>query len=330
MIVRHLLRPLLSLALLGAVAGPLAGCGSGSENASAAAAGHLTLRLGDQGTGLQQLLDQSGALKGAPYKVKVVQFAYGLPLVQSLAADRIDLGSVGNTPPIFGAAASTRFRAVAALKTTDTNGDSIVVPKGSPITDIRQLEGKRLAVAQGSSAHGFTLNVLKAAGLTVDRVKLANMDPAAAQAAFSAGKVDAWAIWQPQVSLAEAKGARSIASGPPYETTNSFEVASLATLRDPAKRKALADLLLRLGRAYAWSGAHPAEQARIYEQVQGLSPAVAKLTVAAGAFELAAIDAAIVKAEQSIADNLLEAKQVDAHVDVRQILDDSILKEARR
>jgi sulfonate transport system substrate-binding protein len=329
-----LLRPslvlVLVLALAASVALSVAACGSDEPtNASArtgsSGGGDLTLRLGDQGSGLDLILQQSGALKGAPYQVKVSQFAWGLPLVQALAANRIDVGSVGNTPPIFGAAASTRFRAVAALKTSAGNGDTLLAPKGSDIERIEDLRGKTIALSEGSSAHGFVLNVLAAAHLTVDDVKLSYLDPAGGQAAFSSGKVDAWAIWQPQVSLAKQKGAVVVASGPPYETTNAFEVAALATLEDPERRAALKDLLGRLKTAYDWSNAHPAETAAIYVKAQGLSPEVAKLVVDAGPYHLAPIDDEIRKAEQSIADNLLEAKQVDARIDVDEILDTSLV-----
>ncbi|NEE26294.1 ABC transporter substrate-binding protein, partial [Streptomyces sp. SID7982] len=63
-----------------------------------------------------------------------------------------------------------------------------------------QLKGKSIAVAQGSSAHFQLVASLKEAGLGIKDVKLNYLQPADALAAFSRGKVDAWAIWDPYTS----------------------------------------------------------------------------------------------------------------------------------
>jgi sulfonate transport system substrate-binding protein len=39
-------------------------------------------------------------------------------------------------------------------------------------------------------------------------VNFVNLAPGLGAAAFDSGKVDAWAIWQPQVSIEQQKGAR--------------------------------------------------------------------------------------------------------------------------
>ena len=44
--------------------------------------------------------------------------------------------------------------------------ENIIVPKGSPIQTLADLKGKKLAIPQGSSAHGLALLALKSVGLT--------------------------------------------------------------------------------------------------------------------------------------------------------------------
>ena len=89
------------------------------------------------------------------------------------------------------------------------------MPKGSPIRTVAELRGKKIAVPQGSSAHGLALLALKNAGLTPSDVQLDFLSPAAGATAFASGKVDAWSIWNPQVSLAVQQGARILVKGLP-------------------------------------------------------------------------------------------------------------------
>src|ERR1051326_7409707 len=139
-----------AVALL-AAAGTLAACSSGSAATSrakplsglgpAAAAKHpewsqYTFVLGDNGgDGTQALAQLTGAFASAPYKVTFARFTYGPPLVQAAASGDIDLGVVGDVPPITGAAKEYGFSVVGLahyVSTTIPNED-IIVPKGSPI-----------------------------------------------------------------------------------------------------------------------------------------------------------------------------------------------------
>ncbi|MGN5381057.1 PhnD/SsuA/transferrin family substrate-binding protein [Streptomyces lasalocidi] len=102
-------------------------------------------------------------------------------LVQAAASGDIDLGSVGDVPPITGAAKEYGFKVVAvnrSLTPTQSN-ENIIVPKGSTLKTAADLKGKKIAVPQGSSAHGLALNALKSVGLTPKDVKLTFLDPAA-------------------------------------------------------------------------------------------------------------------------------------------------------
>ena len=88
------------------------------------------------------------------------------------------------------------------------------MPKGSSVTSVSQLKGKKIAVAQGSSADYHLLATLTQAGLTPHDVQLVYLQPAQGLAAFSSGSVAAWDVWPPFVEQAEVlKGAKNIADG---------------------------------------------------------------------------------------------------------------------
>ena len=207
------LRPprLTAAVVLLAAAGTLAACSSSSASSSSASSAKLsgfggssttphpqwsqyTFVIGDNGgDGSQALAQITGVFADAPYKVTFARFTYGPPLIQAAASGDIDLGSVGDVPPITGAAQEYGFSVVGVAHYINTTipDEDIIVPKGSPIQTVAQLRGKKIAVPQGSSAHGLVLLALKNAGLTPSDVQLDFLSPAAGATAFASGKVDA-------------------------------------------------------------------------------------------------------------------------------------------
>src|SRR5690242_11579757 len=162
-------------ALTIAVAGlAAAGCSSSSSSSStasssASAAGSadlssVTLNVGDQkGTGAEAVLAAADLLKTLPFKVNWSDFTSGPPMLQAMASGSVDVGGVGDAPPVFAASGGEAIEIVGARKTNAGDQDSVVVPKGSPITSIQQLKGKKIAYASGSSANYNLLTVLNKA-----------------------------------------------------------------------------------------------------------------------------------------------------------------------
>ena len=313
-------------ALLLALALPvLAGCGSESEaNLSvakpASSPDGVTLRVGVQKDGIRSMLERSGQMKDLPYKIEFSVFAFGPPLVEAAGADKIDVAGVGSTPPIFGAAAESDFRAIATIQYKNESDDGLLVPKGSDITKPEQLKGKTIAVAKGSSAHGLMLKLLHRIGLKPDDVKLSFLAPADGLAAFSTGQVDAWAVWHPFIAQAQADGAEQIAGGPPDEFGHSFEIASSKAVADPKRAAALKDYVGRLQKAFAWAAENPDEWAEGWSEEAGLPLKVTKVAARARAAEIVPITAETVEHQQALADRLTEDKVLPGEVEFADIV----------
>jgi sulfonate transport system substrate-binding protein len=325
-----------AIALL-AAAGTLTACAAGSGGSSGAkvlssfdastVARHsnwsqYTFTIGDNGgDGSQALAQLTGVFDKAPYKVKFARFTYGPPLVQAAASGDIDLGVVGDVPPVTGAATEYGFSIVGVAHYINTKipEEDIIVPKGSPVKTIAQLKGKKIAVPEGSSAHGLVLLALKSAGLTPGDVQLDFLSPAAGATAFASGKVDAWAIWNPQVSLAIKQGARIVAKGlPPIDQTTNYYVAPDHDLTGP-KRAAFTDLFKRLGAEFAWADKHPAQYAQALSQEDAISLSDAKAVVPSYLAYIAPVTAADIKAEQELSDAFQQAGQITKKVSIGQI-----------
>jgi sulfonate transport system substrate-binding protein len=285
----------------------------------------FTFTVGDNGgDGSEELSKVTGAFDGAPYKVRFARFDYGPPLVQAAASGNIDLGNVGTVPPITGAAQEYGFKIVATQRGADPTkaAENIVVPKDSPIHTLSDLRGKRIAVPQGSSAHGLALLALKSAGLTPKDAQLVYLSPAAGASAFNAGKVDAWSIWDPQSAVAVSQGARVIAKGvPPIDQSNNYYVATDKSLSDPVRRAALTDVMTRVARIFNWAQQHPDDYATAIAKETGVPQKDARTTVDSFPFKITQFQPEDVTAEQALSDAFFEAGEIKKQVDLTTISD---------
>jgi sulfonate transport system substrate-binding protein len=297
----------------------LTACGG---NSSASAGGDLdgkgsvTLNVGDQKGGSEAVLRAAGELKTLDYKIKWSTFSSGPPLLEAVNAGAVDIGGVGNTPPVFAAGAGSKISVVAAWHGT-SRGDTILVPGNSELTRPDQLKGRSVAVAQGSSAHYQLVASLKAAGLSLSDVHVKYLQPADALAAFTSGKVDAWAVWDPYTSqILQARQGRVLTTGEGITNGLSFQVAAPAALKDPEKARAVKDYLVRLRRATAWVHDHQQEWAKVWAKDTGLPYDVALASVKrTNSTRVAvAVDKPLVASEQQIADTFAELKLIPKKV----------------
>jgi sulfonate transport system substrate-binding protein len=283
----------------------------------------VTLNVGDQkGTGAEAVLVAAGLLKTLPFKVNWSDFTSGPPMLQAMASGSVDIGGVGDAPPVFAASGGEAVEIVGARK-ANGDQDSVVVPKGSPITSISQLKGKKIAYATGSSANYNLLTVLNKASLTTKDVNLVNLQPADALAAFTSGSVEAWDVWPPYVQQVVAQnGARVIATGSSYGNPYSFEVASKAAVADPKKAAAIKAYLTILNKGYVWTAAHPAQWAAAWAKATGLPVSVMEQAAKLSATTPVAITDDTTTAEQGLVDQFFAAGLIPTKVDMKDYITD--------
>jgi sulfonate transport system substrate-binding protein len=236
----------------------------------------VTLNIGDQkGTGAEAVLQAAGLLNTLPFKVTWDDFTSGPPMLEAAASGSIDIGGVGDAPPVFAASGGEGIVVVGARTVPSGDQDAVVVPKGSSITSIQQLKGKKIAYGTGSSGNYQLLTVLNKAGLTSKDVDLVNLQPAEALAAFTSGSVDAWDIWPPYVQQVVAQdGAKVLAEGSQYGSPYSFEVASKSAVANPAKAAAIQVYLTTLDKAYVWAEKNPSAWGTAWAAAAGLPASI--------------------------------------------------------
>ncbi|AMB85489.1 sulfonate ABC transporter substrate-binding protein [Pseudomonas agarici] len=260
--------------LLGSVLLAL-GLGIGLVAGTALAAEPATLRIGYQKSSVSmvlarehKLLDQ--ALPGT--QVQWVEFPSGPQLIEALNGGSLDIGNIGDIPPIFAQAAGIDLVYI-GVEPADGRAEAIVVPKASDVRRVADLKGKRVALVKGSSAHNLFLKSLIKAGLQLSDVNLAYLSPADARAAFEQGKLDAWVIWDPYYSAALLDGsARLLSDGQGLSFGGSLYVAAGAFARQHPQ--SIAPLLKAFGQAQQQSFDQAPASIDLMTQALGLQRAV--------------------------------------------------------
>jgi len=296
---------------------PAASSSSGSSSSGTTNVSSVTLNIGDQkGTGAEAVLQAAGLISKLPFKANWSDFTSGPPMLQAMGSGSVDVGGVGDAPPVFAASGGEQV-AIVGARTAGPNGAALVVPKNSPITSISQLKGKKIAVAQGSSADYHLLTVLNKAGLTTKQVTLDYLQPADALAAFNSGHVDAWDIWSPYIEQVVGQdNAKVLVNGSGFGSNYSFEVASRSALNNPAKAAAISDYLKLLNQAYVWASTHTTAWAKLWGGATGLPASVMDKAAVDDATTPATINNSVVSDEQQLVTNFYKAGLIPTNVNM--------------
>jgi sulfonate transport system substrate-binding protein len=319
------LRALLASLTLAATAFAATGCGGGAAGAASSST-EVTLTVGDQAKSLQTLLNASGVLKGTSYKVKWAEFEGAAPLFQAVQAGAADTSYAADLPTLQAQSGGVPVKGVAALH-NDGSSVGIVVQKNSSVKKVSDLKGKKVVVssARGSIAEYLLANALQQAGLKYSDVHVQYLLPTDAQAAFTAGKIDAWATFGVYKAAVVDQGARQIVDGTGGRVSGyGFIGAADKALADTGKKAAIKDLLQRVDKALTWSGTHQDAYAKAIEKNTGAKAAVAQLIVKQSYGELVPITPAVTKAVQSVADTMHGIKVLDPNVSVAGSVDTSL------
>ena len=251
-------------------------------------------------------------------EVRWVEFTFGPPLLEAMNVGSIDIGAVGNTPPVFAQAARARLLYVAVQKGRGSNL-AILLPEGSPLQRPSELKGRKLAYARGSAAHDLAVAAMEQAGVAWSDVQRVELPPADAGAAFGRGNVDAWSIWDPFYALAEAqRGVRVLVRGEQVGPQNSFFLANRGFAE--AQPRLLRDVVAELGRVGAWCEANRAEVARMQSAETGIPIEAMRRGVDRGSFAIAAMDEAVVAQQQRVADRFHRLGLIPRAISVREIV----------
>lgn len=131
--------------------------------------------------------------------VEWVQVNSGSELNTGIAAGSIDIGLSGSSGIAAGIANQIPFDVIWVHDIIGEN-EALVVKKGSGISDIKSLVGKKIAVPFGATTHYHLLAALEIGGINPEDVQIFDMQPPDALAAWLRGEIDGSFIWEPTLA----------------------------------------------------------------------------------------------------------------------------------
>lgn len=250
-------------------------------------------------------------------KIEWKDFPAGPQLLEALSVGAVDVGVVGNTPPIFAQAAGKELTYV-GYEVQPTVNQAILIHKDSSIKNIQDLKGKRIALQKGSNMHEFLANALNKAGLKWSDIEPIWLPPADAGAAFDKKSVDAWAIWEPNLTTAiETTQAKTLIDGQVFPKTYLYYVAHPTFAQ--AHPDAIKKVIKSLNQADEWIIKNPDEALKTYVASTGLDEKIAQIVLNKRLKPslVYPINEEVIKSQQKIADLFYSEKLLPKQINIQ-------------
>ncbi|MCJ0763148.1 sulfonate ABC transporter substrate-binding protein [Variovorax terrae] len=248
--------------------------------------------------------------------VKWVEFPAGPQLLEGLNVGAIDVGYVGEAPPIFAQAAGAKFVYI-GHDPAAPQAEALLVPRDSAIRSVAELKGRKVALNKGSNVHYLLVRLLEKHGLKLGDIQPVYLAPADARAAFESRSVDAWVIWDPFAAAAEkAIGARVLADGRGVVNNYQYYLGERRFVgRHPWVIQALFDDSVEQG---IWLKKNLRQAAELIAPLQGLPVDVVELSLRRYEFNVQPVSAGVIADQQQIADTFFDLRLIPKAIAVRE------------
>ena len=163
------------------------------------------------------IADAEHTFKKAGADVQVLRFDSGKTTRDAMISGRVDIGVIGATPFVIGAAKGQMQAVGLALYGAKTLG--VVAGLKSGVNSIKDLKGKRVGSQFGSATdYVFKNKILPKAGLSEKDVQMVNVTFQNEVSALAAGSIDAFAGVEPFISVCEVnKLGKELTDYTPYD-----------------------------------------------------------------------------------------------------------------
>ncbi|MBN3950416.1 MAG: aliphatic sulfonate ABC transporter substrate-binding protein [Nostoc sp. NMS7] len=249
-------------------------------------------------------------------------FAAGPQLIDALNAGKVDIGSVGETPPIFSQATIPgvpQFVYIAGRTPTDGTNQGIVVKANSPIKKVADLKGKKIAFQVGSNAQYLLAKALQEVGLKISDIQIVALTPTQAYNAFLQGQADAWVGGDPFLAVVQSTNTtpiRILRNAAGINTLGGFYLGRRSFVtQNPALVQAFLEEAETAGE---FAQKNPTIIANELAPDLKLPVPIVEKVVLRSAYTLRRLTPAIIAQQQSVADFYFAQKVIPRKVDIKQ------------
>ncbi|MEH1901071.1 MAG: aliphatic sulfonate ABC transporter substrate-binding protein [Nostoc sp.] len=250
--------------------------------------------------------------------VQWAKFTAGPQLLEAMNVGSLDVGAVGETPPIFAQATGIPFVFIASTKPATGEGTAIVVHKDSPIKTVADLKGKTLAFQRATASQYFVVKALEEVGLKLTDVKYLNLISPETRAAFIRNSIDAGVISDPQLAeFQRTVGVRILRDGKGLTTQGGYWLAARSFVKEnPELVKILLEEVNNVGK---WAEANPRDVAEIIARDAKLDIPTLEKVVKRRRYTLRPISDEILSGQQKISDLFYEQKFITKKINVKDV-----------
>ncbi|WP_030491509.1 aliphatic sulfonate ABC transporter substrate-binding protein [Micromonospora chokoriensis] len=273
------------------------------------------LRIGYQRFGGLSLVKARGAAPDVEWSL----FESGPALTEALKAGSIDIGQVGEAPPVFAAAGKIPF-SIIGTSVPIPQGEAVLVKAGRGYRSFADLKGKTVALNKGSNVHWLLVRLLEANNMTLEDIQVKYLKPAEGRPAFDGDQIDAWVIWDPYFALAEQPGVEVLADATGLASNREYVLAAPDAVDE--RSDDIRAFLQRYREVTDWGIAHPDERASTLAPELKIPQDVTSRALARSAKPLAPVTPAIGDELQAITDSFIALKLIPGPVDLRSRIDD--------
>ena len=191
--------------------------------------------------------------------------------LELLNSKSVDFGSTAGVAAFIGKSNGNPIKTVYVYSRPEWT--ALVVGKNSPITQVADLKGKKVAVTRGTDPYVFLLRSLDQAGLTEKDIVLVPLQHADGKNALERGDVDAWAGLDPLMAQAEVEDGAKLFHR--YVALNSYGVLNVREAFAKQYPAYVVRVLAAYEKARLWAIAHPAEFRALFVRDAKINDAIA-------------------------------------------------------
>jgi sulfonate transport system substrate-binding protein len=236
-------------------------------------------------------------------KVEWYQFAQGPQLMEAMNVGKIDIGAVGETPPIFAQAAGSNIVYIVGSRQTPESGrgSAIVVPADSPIKQLKDIKGQKVVFQKASASHYLILRALEEVGLKYSDIQVASIPTVESSSAFLSGKIPVWVTGDPYLAIAEKAGkVRVLRNAQGIGTPGGYYVGGKQFAIDNPGLLRL--VIEEIDKIYRWADTHRPETAKLIVPYQKLPLDIEETVLNRRTHALRGISPALIQEQQRVAD----------------------------
>jgi sulfonate transport system substrate-binding protein len=259
------------------------------------------------------------ALKAEHIDVSWHEFPSGLPLLEALNVGNVDISAdVADTVPIFAQAAQAKLTYF-AQEAPSPSAQAIVVRKDSPIQQLSDLKGKKIAVTKAAGTHYLLIAALAKAGLAFADIEPAYLSPADGRAAFENNKVDAWVTWEPFLTGVQRQlPTRTLTDGSGLASYKRYYLTGTPYAK--AHPEVLKVVYEQLEKAGKWVKSNPQDAAKVLGPLWGnLDVATVEAANAHRSYLVQPVTVEQLGEQQKIADAFFKAGLLPKSVDAKDV-----------